>query len=123
EHACMENDGARAAELVASIARMFDELRSSFEEALRNVSDRIDEAAGPDDRMRSGALTFEVQGLVTQLLEQNLDALDHFRDISTHLRSRMGEQLFATVRVQIETLQFDVAARMLAEWLALPSAA
>ncbi|MEP6733317.1 MAG: CHASE domain-containing protein [bacterium] len=123
EQACMAGNGARAVELVASIERMFGELRESFEDAVRNATVRIDDADAPDDRMRGGALTLEVQALVTQLHEQNLGALDHFRDLSANLRRRMGEQPFASVREQIDTLQFDAAAKMLTEWSALPSAA
>ncbi|MEP6619993.1 MAG: ATP-binding protein [bacterium] len=115
EQACVAGDADVATALVGSVVRQLAALRTSFEAAQAAGAAQAD----PVRRVVSQGGVFGeklvagVRALVAQLREQNLGALELFRQSSEQLRDAMGDDEFAVLSTQVFALQFAAAADLL----------
>ena len=114
EQACVVQDGARASLLVQTIVLELQVVRGAFLAARRTDAERGGKLPAPPDVTSDKTFALDLRALVAQLEEQNLDALENFREISPALRRRMGDEFFTGVCRQVETLDFEAAAAALA---------
>ncbi|MDH3459891.1 MAG: PAS domain S-box protein [Burkholderiaceae bacterium] len=107
ETVCSNGDHANAMLLVKALQAQLNDLHLHAGPAL--VQLQADEADAGDPIV--GEL--DPQQLITleaMLNEQNLGALEQFKELAPHLRQKLGRDAFADIRDQVNNLQFAEAA-------------
>ena len=90
--------------------------------AMRDEAAAAAEAVAQAQRRTSGSLGAQaLHELIALLRNQSLSAMERFREVSPQLRRHLSAERFEQLQEQIDSLQFDDAADLLAHDVELPA--